>query len=166
MDKHNLKDNWNAFPLRAKFRSVTLGDSAPPPSEGFQKLKSGGGKCLDVSGANVNNNGAIVHIWNCQDVVQQKWKYESGTIKNEGGKCLDVDLDDYNNNSDGAKVQIWDCNTWDNQQWTFSGEQIKSKNGKCLDVDLPGLNNNGGKVQLWTCAGSGWSEPNQKWSWN
>eukprot|EP01084_Bolivina_argentea_P069998 127331_1 len=148
---------WKWFSKReiVPFNKINDGD------EIYSEIKSFGGKCLEIFVDDLFVDGGKVQIWNCNNAIQQQWKYNSlsGEVVNNGGKCLDVDYDDYHANINGAKVQIWECNKWDNQKWIIIGNYIISKNGKCLDIDAPQLNDNGGLVQLWNCG----TENNQLW---
>ncbi|WP_371494072.1 RICIN domain-containing protein [Kitasatospora sp. NBC_00374] len=129
-----------------------------------------GGKCLDGDLNTINNDGAKVQLWGCNNWDNQSWYWTPApglpvgyyTIQNgHGWKCLDGDLNTINN--DGAKVQLWGCNGWDNQTWYWTGSTLQNSHGwKCLDGDLNTINNDGAKVQLWGC--NGWD--NQAWTWH
>lgn len=86
------------------------------------------GKCLDVQAAQVGIDGTAVQIWDCNRQAQQRWRHQTRVVqtpegglsapmslKNDGGKCLDVHAPDQFKN--GARVQIWDCNNSMQQKW-------------------------------------------------
>ena len=79
------------------------------------------------------------------------------SVRSEGGKCLEVNLEDLVKN--GGKVQVWECNNQIQQHWKLDGEKLVNEGGKCLDVDLPQLTKDGGKVQVFDCNG----QIQQKW---
>jgi hypothetical protein len=121
------------------------------------RIKSGGGKCLDVHAPDQLNNGARVQVWDCNGLDQQTWIRRGTSIRTKNGKCLDVHAPDQGVN--GGRVQIWDCNGEPQQQWRTVGRTLRSASGKCLDVHAPDQDTNGGRVQVWDCNG----ERQQRW---
>jgi hypothetical protein len=106
------------------FSSLTLGhilNKKPTDAQGVRgqfinNLLSG--KCIDVDGAPGRNNGARLHLWDCElsgrnadngSPTDQQWKITSdGFIRNTlSGKCIDVAGAPGRNN--GARLQLWDC---------------------------------------------------------
>ena len=79
------------------------------------------GKCLDVSGASIDN-GANVIQWECHGKTNQKWTYDDSTKKRltnvSSGKCLDVDTGG-GTRRNGANVIQGGCHQEINQKWTF-----------------------------------------------
>jgi hypothetical protein len=117
------------------------------------------GKCLTAAS---NTNGAAVTIQTCTGVDAQKWRFEGGSVKTFGTKCLDV-IDGVNIN--GQKLQIWDCGSGSvNQQWYYTpwgdNHLAWTDHGKCLDLSDGNLGD-GNKPQIWDCSGT---NPNQVWT--
>ncbi|MBK19979.1 MAG: hypothetical protein CMM52_14195 [Rhodospirillaceae bacterium] len=116
------------------------------------------GKCLDVSGRQINKDGANVHLWNCHGGSNQKWWYtKNREIRVTGGKCLDVSG---NKNRNGANIIIWRCHGGANQQWRFDRTgRLVGLGGRCLDVS-GNKSANGTNIHLWQCHNG----KNQKWT--
>lgn len=128
----------------------------------YKRLRNAGGKCLDIVGPDLGKDGGRVHIWDCNDAPNQKWKLYKGRLKNiEGNKCLDVPGGP-GWNSNGRGVQLWECNDAPNQQWRIDAQgRLVNGAGRCLDIPGgPNWARNGNNVQLWDCNGA----PNQQWS--
>lgn len=108
-----------------------------------------GNLALDVGGFN-NVNGQRVVAFEHHGQWNQEWMlYPDKTIRNAGGRCLDV-----NGHANGTPVVIWDCHGGSTQQWEITGGIIKSLlNNKCLDVQRPdpGFVQNGAPMQVWDC---------------
>jgi hypothetical protein len=117
------------------------------------------GYCLDDRN-NSSSNGAVVQIWRCNGLANQRWQVMSdGTIRHNG-LCLDLS-GDYSSN--GTKVELWACNPADleSQIWDTKGYRISVYAGtyavKVLD-DI-GYGGNGTRQQIWTNNGT----RNQLW---
>lgn len=134
--------------------------AAKKRSLGYQNIQSAGGKCLAVPIEDIFRDGGFVYIWECTDVIQQHWKFDSlGRLVNEGGKCLDVHAPDLKTN--GGKVQLWECGEVENQKWQLDEKgRLINGGGKCLDIHAPDMGKDGGKVQIWDCG----EVDNQKWN--
>lgn len=74
------------------------------------------GKCIDVSGAPGDRNGAPLQLWDCEtsgrnpngSPSDQFWTFDGGMIRNElSGRCIDVS--GAPGTANGAPVQLWDC---------------------------------------------------------
>jgi hypothetical protein len=141
-----------AAELPSKDKLAGIKDKLSQNLAEYPHLVNGGGKCLDIAG-NVEQGGASVQIWDCNDAPNQRWKMANGRLENIGGKCLDVS--DLQRN--GARVQTWDCNDAPNQQWRPQGGKLVNGGGKCLDVSE--LQRNGAPAQIWDCNDA----PNQQW---
>ena len=127
-----------ASPLEAYFRATTI--------------KNAGGKCLDVRGGSVFNNGIQTQIWNCNGTIAQEWRTVGDTIKNTAGRCLDIQGG--NIFKDGTPVWLYQCNGTNAQKWNFNrstGEIRNPVSNKCLDVRGGTIGNSGTPVQIWTC---------------
>jgi len=124
-----------------------------------RRIKSEGGKCLEVLAEDLGKNGGRVQIRECNDAAQQKWSFDdAGRLVSSSGKCLDVHADDVH--KDGGNVQIWECNDAAQQKWKWDElDRLVNGGGKCLDVHLPDYQKDGGKVQIWECN----EAPQQKW---
>jgi eukaryotic-like serine/threonine-protein kinase len=115
------------------------------------------GKCVDVAGAN-SDNDTPVQLHECNGTDAQQWEFSpDGTVQSLG-KCLDVRGGD---TDDGAKVQIYDCNGTGAQQWvaTSEGWLVNVASDKCLDVPAS-KTADGTQLVIWTCHG----EDNQRWA--
>lgn len=132
--------------------------NTPPAPEWFPISNTAGGLCLDVHSADVLNNGGNVQVWECNEEIQQQWKFEGGAVINEGGLCLAAHLPDATTN--GGNVQVWGCNGQPQQQWRTEGNAIINELGLCLEVNGPDAMANGGNVQVWDCN----SQPQQQWN--
>ena len=151
---------WGEDKTTGEEKAERLYVSLQPQKRGleYRSLRNEGGKCLDVHLEDLAINGGRVQIWDCNNEIQQRWKFDKGRLMNEGGKCLDVHVVDLK--KDGGKVQIWDCNTEIQQQWKFDNKgRLVNGGGKCLDIHIEDLNKNGGKVQIWECRDA----TNQRW---
>ncbi|KAH8834757.1 carbohydrate-binding module family 13 protein [Flagelloscypha sp. PMI_526] len=103
------------------------------------------GKCMTAAS---NTNGAAVTISTCTGADAQKWKFEGGSVKVFGTKCLDVPS---GTNTNGQKLQIWDCTSGNtNQQWYYTpwgdNHLAWTDHGKCLDL-TDGSLTDGNKVR-------------------
>jgi beta-glucosidase len=115
------------------------------------------GLCLDDRN-NSSSNGAVVQVWSCSGLPNQKWQVMSdGTIRHNG-LCLDASGYGTTN---GTKVQLWACTGNGNQKWDTSNFRIHYDNpaatGKVLDDT--GSGGNGTQQQIWTDNGT----VNQLW---
>jgi hypothetical protein len=111
-----------------------------------------GGKCLDVRGGSVYNDGIQTQIWDCNGTIAQEWKIVGDTIKNTAGRCLDIQGG--NIFKDGTPVWLYQCNGTNAQKWNFNrstGEIRNPVSNKCLDVRGGTIGNSGTPVQIWTC---------------
>ncbi len=72
------------------------------------------GGCMDITGANYNNNTPI-EWWSCNGGANQQWQATGGQLVNPAsGKCLD---DPNSNTTNGTQLILWQCNGGANQQW-------------------------------------------------
>ncbi|WP_426518895.1 arabinofuranosidase catalytic domain-containing protein [Diaminobutyricibacter sp. McL0618] len=119
---------------------------------------SSGSKCMDVAGADVGGNGAVVDVWDCHNAAtfypldrDQQWTVNSDQTIRTLGRCLDIVN---NGNTPGAKMQLWDCNGVPGQKWVpqSNGSLLNPNSGLCLD-DPSGNITNGTQLQVWTCNG-------------
>ena len=115
------------------------------------------GLCLDDRN-NSTSNGAVVQVWSCNGLPNQKWQVMSdGTIRHNG-LCLDARG---NGTTNGTKVQLWACTGNGNQKWDTDSYRIHYDNpaatGKVLDDT--GYGGNGTQQQIWTNNGT----VNQLW---
>lgn len=110
-------------------------------------IRTGGGRCLDISRQVVD--GAPLQVWDCNDRVNQRFAWRGDELRIDG-KCLDIaELD----SRDGARVIAYRCHGGINQRWTMVDGQIRSRmNGKCLDVRGADYNK-GTPVIMWRCNG-------------
>ncbi|GAA2923410.1 RICIN domain-containing protein [Streptomyces enissocaesilis] len=108
------------------------------------------GKCIDVSGDDVGNNGASVQLWDCLDVRDQIWTVVAtdNTVRTLG-KCMDVE--GYGT-ANFSKVHLWDCHGGTNQIWQPqpNGALRNPASGRCLDLNA-GNTTNGVQLQLYDC---------------
>lgn len=135
--------------VTVRFTVENIGSTGQPLTIAGGAIRSGAGKCLDVHAPDQRNNGGRVQVWDCNNTLQQTWRFENGTIRSGAGKCLDVHAPDQHSN--GARVQVWDCNNTLQQRWTLQGRAIRSGAGLCLDVHAPDQFANGARVQVWAC---------------
>jgi len=121
-------------------------------------IELAGGKCVDVAGADVGGDGAVVDVWDCNNAasfyplnLDQQWTVNSDDTIRTLGRCLDIVN---NGNTPGAKMQLWDCNGVPGQQWVPqpNGSLLNPPSGLCLD-DPSGITTNGEQLQVWTCNG-------------
>jgi hypothetical protein len=110
------------------------------------------GLCLDDRN-NSSSNGAVVQVWRCNGLPNQKWQVMSdGTIRHNG-LCLDARGSGTTN---GTKVQLWACTGNGNQKWDTNNFRIHYDNptaiGKVLDDT--GYGGNGTQQQIWTNNGT------------
>ncbi|GLY98266.1 beta-1,3-glucanase family protein [Actinoplanes sp. NBRC 103695] len=131
------------------------GGSTPPPAE-VPVISTWNNLCVDVPGGNFVDR-ALLQTYTCNNSAAQKWTFEGGALKTQGGKCMDV-ADGATGN--GAAIQIYTCNGSGAQQFTLSGsgDLVNPQSNRCIDIK-DWVNGNGARLQLWDCAGSA----NQKW---
>jgi Ricin-type beta-trefoil lectin domain len=164
--------------LTALVLSGPAGASAAPHSKPFTqpsgaRVSSSGtaihtfysGKCLDADLNTINDNGAVVQLWDCNYEDQQLW-YLTGDFAIHvayNGRCLDADVNHIFDNGD--RVQLWECNGSPQQKWYVYGDYtIRSAySGLCLDADINHIWDNGDRIQLWECTSGPGPGPNQKW---
>ncbi|KAI4524844.1 carbohydrate-binding module family 13 protein [Schizophyllum commune Loenen D] len=109
-----------------------------------------------------NSDGAAVSVSSCvAGSAAQKWKFEGGSMKVFGDKCLDVKD---GSEAEGAALQIYSCsegsanqqfyyNVWDHTiSWTDKG--------KCIDL-TGGSTQDGNRPTLYSCGGG---NANQVWN--
>jgi ricin-type beta-trefoil lectin protein len=109
------------------------------------------GKCVDVAGDDVGNNGAPIQIWDCLGVRDQDWTVAAdGTVRTLG-KCMDVE--GYGT-ANFSKIHLWDCHGGANQIWQPqpNGALRNPVSGRCLDLNA-GNTANGVQLQLYDCNG-------------
>lgn len=119
------------------------------------------GRCLDVQRSDFDSQrkGGKVQIWDCNNDLNQDWKFDShGHLTSRNGQCLDIAQDAMNQN--GTLAQLWDCQNVPHQQWFLENNRIHNRGiDKCLDLDSGTMDQTGGKVQVWDCH----DRVNQKW---
>ncbi|MEK6775017.1 MAG: RICIN domain-containing protein [Bdellovibrionota bacterium] len=143
---------------------------APNPTGIFitTLIAENSGKCVDVSGASLND-GAAIQQWACHGGKNENFifTYKGGgyyQIKAEhSGRCLDVSGSGMSN---GVPLIQYACSNTNNQLFKiedFNGKKrIRSKlNNKCVDVAGAGTLS-GAKIDLWDCYGGS----NQNFSMN
>ncbi|KAG6855768.1 hypothetical protein H0H87_011137 [Tephrocybe sp. NHM501043] len=131
-----------------------------PPFKGALSLEPGltVGKCVTAAS---NTDGAAVTIESCTYADNQKWTFDSGSVKIFGNKCLDIPGGSL---KDGTLLQIWSCTTNNaNQKFAYTGDNRlawDNNNGKC--VDLPGGNQaSGTRIAIFGCTNK---NKNQIWN--
>ncbi|MBF4583864.1 ricin-type beta-trefoil lectin domain protein [Curtobacterium sp. VKM Ac-2865] len=117
-----------------------------------------GGKCVDVAGNDLQQNGQQVQVFDCQTLLtdeqttDQQWAFNAadGTIRTLG-RCLDVDG---NATANGSHLELYACNGVGGQQWApqANGSIRNPQSGRCLDVPS-GNTANGTALQLYDCNG-------------
>ncbi|MEO0645540.1 MAG: ricin-type beta-trefoil lectin domain protein [Cyanobacteria bacterium J06650_10] len=119
--------------------------------------------CLNSDLNTRNQNGGIVHIWECADssFSSSIWSFHSGgQIRNSAGLCLDSDVNTMHQS--GGIVHVWECNDTPQQTWKRatnrridqygeSGTVIRNSAGLCLDSDVNTMHQSGGIVHVWEC---------------
>jgi len=118
------------------------------------------GLCLNISGQNVNYNGAAIQ-WTCGNAPNETLERRSfggytQYVFQHSGLCL-AQADDAATNTNVVQTS---CSIGPRSQWTYNGTTVVNRaSGSCLDVynvDRAG----GARVTTWTCNG----QPNQRWS--
>jgi endonuclease/exonuclease/phosphatase family metal-dependent hydrolase len=117
-------------------------------------------KCLDFEGSSPSN-GKQALLWECADVVWQKWALDqsTGLLRNQANPeyCLDNMGQAYS----GGGIHMWQCDENNiNQQWDFHGDQLVPRANSSIAVDAYGTDN-GSQVAFW----SKHDASNQQWSW-
>jgi hypothetical protein len=68
--------------VTVSFTVENIGSTGQPLTiAGGSAIHSGAGKCLDVHAPDQYNNGARVQVWDCNNTLQQTWRFENGTIR-------------------------------------------------------------------------------------
>jgi hypothetical protein len=110
------------------------------------------GYCLDDRN-NSSSNGAVVQVWRCNGLANQRWQVMSdGTIRHNG-LCLDAA--GYGT-ANGTKVQLWACTGNTNQKWDTKNYRIHYDNPAAVNkvLDDTGFGGNGTRQQIWTNNGT------------
>jgi RHS repeat-associated protein len=123
---------------------------------------TGGGRCLDITGANFNN-GTPIELFDCTGNPAQVWNLSHDYLGNpilrnpQSGRCLDITGANYTN---GTRLELFDCNGHPAQVWVRqpNGALKNPASGRCIDAAGWGITN-GTAVQLYDCTGA-W---NQVW---
>ena len=116
-----------------------------------------GGKCVDVAGNDLQQNGQQVQLFDCLNIetsqpaaLDQQWSvaYADHTIRTLG-RCLDANG---NGTANGTHVQLNQCNGIGGQQWIpqANGSVLNPQSGRCLD-DPSGNTANQTALQLYDC---------------
>lgn len=141
--------------------AATLASAQAPSFKGDLLIQAGNSasKCLTAAS---NSNGAQVSIQTCTGADAQKFKFEGGSVKVFGNKCLDVPD---GRNVNGQKLQIWDCSSGNaNQQWYYTpwgdNHLAWTDHGRCIDLTDGNLGD-GNLPQLWDCSNT---NSNQIWN--
>lgn len=119
-----------------------------------------GGKCVDVAGDDLQQNGSQVQLFDCltietaQPAAQdQQWTVTASdhTIRSLG-RCLDANG---NATANGTHVELYQCNGVGGQQWIpqANGSILNPQSGRCLD-DPSGNTANQTALQLYDCNGN------------
>ncbi|GAB3713397.1 alpha-glucosidase [Amycolatopsis oliviviridis] len=120
-------------------------------------LKSGYGKCADVTNGNSADGTALQH-YGCNGTAAQTWSIPGDGTVRALGKCMDIRG---GATAAGTVVQLYTCNGTTAQQWTHGGDGTlkNAKSGRCLDVENGGTAD-GTRLLLWDCDGG----VNQRWT--
>ena len=122
----------------------------------YQIVSSKNGRLLDVDAMKIQENGALVQLYDNANGQNQQWRFvpvsenEYKLICRESGKALDIISGGV---SDGAWLHQWDTTDTDSQVWELEQVsedeyKIKSKlSGKCIDATLN--EGNGVMVHIW-----------------
>lgn len=109
------------------------------------QIKNVGGKALDVQWGDIYNDGnwltsrgTPVWIYDSNGTPAQQWTSPNfddyGSIKNVGGKCLDVRRGwTWKNRTD---IQIWNCNDTNAQKWQANSKRLFNLDLDSLPLDL------------------------------
>ena len=128
------------------YSGATGGGTAPAGT-----ITGPGGQCVDVTGPDSGNDGAVVDLYTCQsNSIDQHWTHNSDNSLSTLGRCLDITG---GGTAAGTKVELWDCNGGGNQRWVqqSNGSLLNPQSGLCLDS--PGTAN-GTQLQIYTCNGT------------
>lgn len=112
-------------------------------------------KCVD-GGKNLKNNNPIM-IWDCNELDQQKWFYDTSNnlICDLSSRKMCIDIPQHPSAGEGTALQLWECNSnYQNQKWitTNTNYQFKSKLLQKYCIDLRnGDTSNGTLLQLSQC---------------
>ncbi len=130
---------------------------SPSPISGVKTIRGvASNRCVDVPGANFNND-VPMNLYDCNGGNAQRWDFKPNkTIQTQNGKCLDV----FNGPGNNARVIIWSCHGGPNQQWevTSNGLLRSLQSGRCLDAAGAGTGN-GTPLVIYDCHG----QNNQRW---
>jgi hypothetical protein len=108
------------------------------------------GKCLDDSGAGMQNNDPVI-LYTCNGGANQNWTLWSNGMVEMNARCLNVVGD---GTAVQTKVILLDCNGQSGQQWEQVGNSlVNPPSGLCLD-DPGGTNVDTTQLQIYTCNGS------------
>jgi hypothetical protein len=123
-------------------------------------ILANGGKCVDVAGDDLQQNGQQVQLYDCLTIetaapvaADQQWTVNQAdhTIRTLG-RCLDADG---NATANGTHVELYQCNGVGGQQWIpqANGSILNPQSGRCLD-DPSGNTANQTALQLYDCNGN------------
>jgi uncharacterized protein (DUF1800 family) len=139
---------------------------APSLAGSYELVARHSGKCLDVTGASMDD-GAPVIQWTCNGGLNQRWKLQPASdgyynlVASHSGKLLDVAGV---STDDGAQIIQWPANGGQNQQWLpkpLGGGYYTltaRHSGKVLDISGVSTDDGAPAIQ-WTPNGG----ENQQW---
>ena len=137
--------------------SISVNPPSPAPAySGAILLKLG--LCLDDRG-NSSKPGAIVQVWQCNALPNQRWQVmRNGTIQHNG-LCLDARG---GGTKPGTKVDMWTCTGGANQRWDTTGWRVHYDNPAASRqvLDDTAFGGNGTQQEIYTSNGGA----NQIWS--
>lgn len=116
------------------------------------------GLCLDDRN-NSSTPGAVVQVWRCNGLPNQRWQVVSNGTIQHGGLCLDARG---NGTRPGTKVQLWTCTGGANQRWDTRGYRVHYDNSAASSqvLDDTAFGGNGTQQEIYTSNGGA----NQVWS--
>jgi hypothetical protein len=126
----------------------------------YVAAKGNSNKCMAKKEMD-NNNGNIIHLWDCAGGVQEnkRWTYEPATgyirLVAQPSKCL-AKQGWPNEWENGRIAHLWDCNhpAQANLKWNYDPStgyiRAQTNSNKCLQKQSGGWSN-GNRIHVWDC---------------
>ena len=149
-------NNWTNLYKEAK----GIGTRTTTGGNRYVAAKGNSNKCMVKKEMN-NNNGNIIHLWDCAGGVQEnkRWTYEPATgyirLVAQPLKCL-AKQGWPNEWENGRIAHLWDCNhpAQANLKWNYDSStgyiRAQTNSNKCLQKQS-GDWNNGNRIHVWDC---------------
>lgn len=145
------------MPIAAAFRASVYTSADTTLQDQLRSAATG--RCVDLRGGGIYDNGSIVQMWDCNGSRQQRWDFLSSKWSSYN-TVTEMDVRN-SQTADGTAVQMWNLTGAVNQDWYFDRMALVTANGKVMDAVGYGIGN-GTRLQVWDDLGG----TNQRWRYD